>query len=266
MNIIPKPIDRFLDRTLIAFLEDAGRLFILLWESAYFIFTGRIEWVKTLTQAASIGFDSLPMTVLICLISGSVLALQTADKFAMTGADDYVGGLVALAVVREMVPIFACLTVGARSGTAIAAELAFMKVDEQVDALQVMKVSPIRYLVVPRILASIIALPMLTLVGEVIAVLGGMVVAQGVTKLHYYKYMESVWLFLERRDVLVSVYKAAIFGLIMSAICCTVGLLTKGGARDVGLATTKAVVWTAVCIIIADFILSWIFFGASYSE
>lgn len=266
MTLIPKSLDRFLDRTVIAFLEQVGVLFTILWDVCAYVFMGHIDWRKTITQTAAIGFDSMPMTILICIISGSVLSLQTADKFAMTGADDYVGGLVALAIVREMVPIFACLTVGARSGTAIAAELAYMNVDEQVSALEVMRISPVRYLVVPRIIASIIALPLLTLVGEVVAIIGGMMVAQSVSNLHYLKYMESVWLFLSRRDVLVSLYKAAIFGLMMSAICCTSGLMAKGGAREVGLATTKAVVWTAVSIIIVDFFLSWIFFGTSMSQ
>lgn len=261
---LPKFIDEFMDRTLIAFLEQSGLLFLNLWEAFRFVVAGKIDWRKVLEQTANIGFDSLPMTMLICLISGSVLALQTAEKFALTGADDYVGGLVALAIVREMGPIFACLTVGARSGTAIAAQLANMQVDEQVSALRVMHVSPVRYLIVPRLVACVIALPLLTLVGEVVGILGGMFVAFSVSNLHYHKYMESVWLFLSRRDVVISLYKALIFGVILAAISCTVGLLAKGGARDVGLSTTKAVVWIAVSIIIVDFILTWIFFGAAY--
>ena len=252
------------DRVLIPFLSAIGQLFINLRITLLFLIQGKIDWRKVWEQTASIGFDSLPMTILICLISGSVLALQTAEKFALTGANDYVGGLVALAIVREIAPIFACLTVGARSGTAIAAELANMQITEQVAALEVMHVNPIRYLMLPRLIACVVTLPMLTFVGEVVGVSGGAVVAQVVSRLHWIKYSESVWLYLTRRDITISLVKAAIFGVILAAISCTVGLSARGGAREVGRSTTKAVVWTAIAMIIADFFLSWIFFGTSY--
>ncbi len=254
---IPKPI--------IQFLDEAGGLFLNLKDSARFLLRGQTDWQKTLMQTAMVGFDSLGMSVLICVITGSVLALQTASKFAQTGTDFYVGGLVALAVVRELGPIFTCLSVGARAGTAIAAEIANMQVTSQIDALRVMGVSPIRYLFLPRLLACMIALPMLTIIGEVAAILGGMQVAYWVAGLHYHMYLESVWLFVKPYDIRVSLLKALIFGVILAAISCTVGLNAKGGAREVGLSTTKAVVWIAITIIVADFFLTWIFFGTSYS-
>jgi phospholipid/cholesterol/gamma-HCH transport system permease protein len=271
---MPKPLnDQFpprvsfvVEEPVIRFFEDAGILFLNIRDSFAYIFQGKIDWMKTIVQTAVVGFDSLGMSILICLIAGSVLALQTAAKFAQTGADAYVGGLVALAIVREIGPIFTCLAVGARAGTAIAAEIANMKVNEQIDALRVMRVDPTRYLVVPRILACIISLPLLTVVGETVAILGGMIVAQVVAQLHYHKYLESVWLNLKPYDIRVSMLKAAIFGLILAAISCTVGLNAKGGARDVGLSTTKAVVWISITIIITDFILTWIFFGTSYDS
>lgn len=247
-------------------LEETGTLVLNVWDCLKFIAAGRIDWMKTIVQTALVGFDSLGMSILICLIAGSVLSLQTAAKFAQTGADNYVGGLVALAIVREIGPIFTCLAVGARAGTAIAAEIANMKVTEQVDALRMMRVDPIRYLMLPRVLACIFALPLLTVIGEVVAIVGGMIVAQMVSGLHYHKYVESVWLYLKPSDVRVSLIKAAIFGLILAAISCTVGLNAKGGAKDVGLSTTKAVVWISITIIITDFLLTWIFFGTSYEN
>ncbi|WP_373532254.1 MlaE family ABC transporter permease [Vampirovibrio sp.] len=246
------------------FLDEAGCLFINVWDSFVFLAKGRTDWQKTIVQTALVGFDSLGMSVLICVITGSVLALQTASKFAQTGTDSYVGGLVALAIVRELGPIFTCLSVGARAGTAIAAEIANMKVTNQVDALRVMGINPIRYLFLPRMLACMIALPMLTIIGEVTAILGGMFVADWVSGLHYHMYLESVWLFVKPYDIRVSLFKAVIFGMILAAISCTVGLNAKGGAREVGLSTTKAVVWIAVTIMITDFFLTWIFFGTSY--
>lgn len=256
----------WMPKKVIGFLDEAGGLFLNLWDSLVFLFRGRTDWQKTITQTALVGFDSLGMSVLICVITGSVLALQTASKFAQTGTDSYVGGLVALAVVRELGPIFTCLSVGARAGTAIAAEIANMKVTSQVDALRVMGVNPVRYLFLPRLLACMIALPMLTIIGEVAAILGGMLVAELVAGLHYHMYLESVWLFVRPYDIRVSLLKAVIFGMILAAISCTVGLNAKGGAREVGLSTTKAVVWIAITIIITDFFLTWIFFGASYGE
>lgn len=248
------------------FFQQVGQLVLNLLAALRFIAQGRISWKNTLTEIASIGFDSLPMTLVICIISGSVLALQTADKFAQTGADAYVGGLVALAIVREIAPIFACLAVGARAGTAIASEIANMQVTEQISALKIMHVSPIRYLMVPRLIACVISLPLLTLLSEMAGIVSGMFVAQQVSHLHYSKYMESVWLTLAPYDIEVSLVKAAVFGIILAAICCTVGLSTKGGARDVGLSTTKAVVATAITIVVIDFFLTWIFFGTSYQR
>lgn len=260
-------IVRALDRIGLAVLDvfdSIGRITLTMGEATRYLLGGRVDFDKVLRQTAAIGFDSLPMTLLISVIAGSVLAVQTADKFAMTGADNYVGGLVALAIVREMGPIFACLTVGARSGTAIAAEIANMKITEQVDALKVMHVSPVRYLVVPRLLACMMALPFLTLLGETAGILGGMVVAKTTASLHYFRYIDSVWLFVSRRDIAISMYKALVFGVILAAVSCTVGLLTKGGAKEVGESTTRAVVWIAIAMIIADFFMSWIFFGTSW--
>jgi phospholipid/cholesterol/gamma-HCH transport system permease protein len=254
------------DRPIPLFFSRVGTLVLYLIEAIGFILKGRINWRMTLAQIAAIGFDSMPMALIICIISGSVLALQTAEKFAQTGADAYVGGLVSIAIVREIAPIFACLAVSARSGTAIASEIANMKVTDQVDALQIMHVSPIRYLMVPKLIACIISLPLLTLLGEVISVLSGGLVAQTVAGLHFSKYIESVWLYLAPYDIEVSLIKAGIFGLLLAGISCTVGLTTEGGARDVGLSTTKAAVATALTIVVVDFFLTWIFFGTTYER
>ncbi len=258
MSALLHPLQSAVDRI--------GYLFIFLWEAVRFIAQGKIDWRTTLSQAAAIGFDSAPMAIMICVISGSILALQTAAKFAQTGADNYVGGLVALAVVREIGPIFTCLAVGARSGTAIAAEIANMKVTEQVDALSVMHVSPVRYLFVPRLIACIMSLPLLTILGSTISILSGMIVAKSVTNLHFSKYLESIWLYLKPYDIRVSLIKSVIFGVLLASVCCSIGLLTKGGAREVGQSTTKAAVWTAITILVTDFFLTWIFFGTSFER
>lgn len=246
-------------------LEEIGQVSINLTQSFRFIWRGRINVWHVFQQTAAIGFDSIPIAMIISLISGCVLALHAADKFAMTGANAYVGSLVALAMVREMAPIFAALSVGARSGTAIASEIANMAVTNQLDAMRMMRVNPIRYLMVPRVLACILSLPLITILAEAVGIIGGMVTAQATAKIHYAMFLDSVWLALEWNDIQVSLIKAVVFGLILAGISVTTGLKAKGGARNVGLATTQATVWVAISIIIADFFLTWIFFGTSFN-
>jgi phospholipid/cholesterol/gamma-HCH transport system permease protein len=241
-------------------LDHTGRVVQLLATALAYLFRGRARLVATLAETARIGFDSLPMVLLISSISGSVLALQTADKFAQTGALGYVGGLVSLAIVREIGPIFTAMTVGARAGTAIASELANMQISEQIAALQVLRISPERYLVLPRLLAAVISLPMLTLVAEATGIIGGMLIAKNTSNLHYSQYLDSVWLMLRPYDVWVSLIKAVVFGVILAGICCSMGLSTSGGASEVGRSATRAAVWTAIVVIIVDFLLTWIYF------
>lgn len=247
-------------------LEGVGHVSENLIQSFRFIAARRINALHVVQQVAAIGFDSVPIALIISFISGCVLALHAADKFEMTGATAYVGALVGLAMVREMAPIFTALSVGARAGTAISAEIANMAVTNQLDAMKVMHVSPIRYLMVPRVLACIISMPLITVLSEAIGVFGGMVTSKITASLHYNTFLDSVWLALEWYDVQVSLFKAAIFGIILAGIAVTTGLNTKGGARNVGLATTQATVWTAIAIIIADFFLTWIFFGTSFRD
>ena len=246
-------------------VSQTGMVVLLISKALRFIARGRSNVVHTLQQTASIGFDSLPVTVLICLISGSVLGLQTAQRFAQTGADNYVGGLVSLALVREIAPIFAALAVSSRAGTAIAAEIANMVVTKQVDALRVMHVSPVRYLVVPRLLACIISLPLLTIIGEVVGIAGALLMARNVAHMHPSLFLESVWLSLKPSDVGISMIKALVFGMFLAAICCHIGLSTRGGASQVGQSTTRATVWVSVMVVVVDFFLSWLFYGGSSS-
>jgi phospholipid/cholesterol/gamma-HCH transport system permease protein len=225
------------------------------------IFKKEISLKNTIFQAAVIGYDSLPIALTISLVAGAVLSLQVAHQFVLTGADAYIGGLVSLAITREMAPIFASLAIGARAGTAMTAEIGNMNVTEQIDALKVLKVDPIGYLLVPRLLAGIVVVPMVTALAEFIGILGGMFVAQSTIALHPYLYIKSVWLYSSVYDIKASLIKAAVFGGLISLICTTHGLETRGGAREVGISTTKAAIWTAVAIPVFDLLLSWMFFA-----
>lgn len=225
------------------------------------IFRGKISLKNSIYQAATIGYDSLPIALAISLMAGAVLSLQVAQQFSLTGADSYIGGLISIAITREMAPIFAALAIGARAGTAITAEIGNMSVTEQIDALKVLKVEPVGYLLVPRLLAGIIVVPMVTLLAEFIGILGGMFVANNSVALHPYLYIKSVWLYSSVYDIKTSLVKAAVFGVLIAVICTTHGLKTAGGAREVGISTTKAAIWTAVAIPLFDLILSWMFYA-----
>jgi phospholipid/cholesterol/gamma-HCH transport system permease protein len=226
-----------------------------------FFFKAKVNIKNTLIQAAIIGFDSAPIAIIISLVSGAVLTLQISKQFIQNGADAYIGGLVAVAIIREIAPLFASLAVGARSGTAIASEIANMRVTEQVDALRVLRVDPVYYLILPRIIAGILMLPLVTILAEFLGVVGGMLVAKMTVNLHFNRYIESVWLYTDIYAIKTSLVKAMVFGLLITLICSTIGLLTKGGAKEVGRSTTKAAVWTASAIILADYIMTWIFYG-----
>ncbi len=245
-------------------LDGIGQVSLNLANAIRYLGEGRIKLAHVLQQMAAIGFDSIPVAMIISLISGCVLSLHAAEKFAMTGANAYVGSLVALATVREMGPIFTAMAIGARAGTAISAEIANMAVTNQLDAMRIMKISPIRYLMVPRLLACILSLPLITILAEAVGIWGGMITARYVASIHYPMYLDAVWLTLKWYDIEVSLIKSVVFGIILAGITVTTGLNTRGGARSVGLATTQATVWTAISIIVADFFLTWMFFGTSF--
>ncbi len=238
-----------------------GECSINFFKALKYIFSGRVNTKNLLTQSSVIGVDSLGIALVIATVSGSILALQVSKQFALSGAERYVGGLLSLALVREMAPIFAALSIGARAGTGIAAEIANMRVTEQIDAMNTLKVDPIAYLLVPRLMAGALMVPLVTLLAELLGILGGMVVAQSAIDLHPARYLTSVWLFLEPFDIYVSLIKALVFGVLITLICSTHGLLTRGGAKEVGMATTKAAIWTSLSILIFDYLITWAFYS-----
>lgn len=242
-------------------IDFIGNCVINLFKAAKCIFSGTINIKNTLIQAAIIGYDSTPIALIIALVSGAVLALQVSKQFVLSGAESYIGGLVSIAIIREMAPIFASLAIGARAGTAIAAEIGNMQVTEQVDAIKTLKVDPIAYLLVPRLIAGTIMVPMVIILAELVAILGGMWVSDYSVNLHPNMYLNSVWLYSRIHDISVSLIKGAVFGLLITLICSTHGLLTKGGAKEVGIATTRAAIWTTVSILVFDYLLTWIFYG-----
>lgn len=245
-------------RSMIRFL---GHCIINLFKSFKFVFSGKMKLKETVKQAAFIGFDSLWISLVIVFVAGSVISLQLSKQFAMSGAEGYIGSVVSFVLLRELAPGFTAMAISARSGTAMSAEIANMQITEQVDAMKTLGVDPIGYLFVPRMIASMVVVPLVTIVSEFIGILGGMIIAQSTINLHPNRFLNSIWLQTDVYDIWVSIIKASVFGLIVSLVCCTRGYLARGGAKDVGEATIKAAMYSTIILLIVDFLLSWVFFA-----
>ena len=178
----------------------------------------------------------------------------------MSGGESYVGGSIAIALIREIAPGFAALAISARAGTAICAEIANMQVSEQVDAIKTLKVDPIGYYFAPRIVAAAFTVPMVVLIAELLGILSGMGVAYYSIDLYPTRYMHTVWLWLNTKDIYISLFKAMVFGVLLTDVCATQGYLTHGGAKDVGTSTIKSAIYATVFLLVADLILNIIFY------
>lgn len=227
-----------------------------------YIFSGNVKFSSVLSRAAMISYDSLPIALSIVFIAAVVIALQVSKQFLMSGAESYVGGFLAVALIRELAPGFAALAISARAGTAISAEIANMKVTSQVDALKTLKVDPVGYYFAPRILAGAITVPMVVILAELFGILGGMIISYFTIGLHPNRYMSSVWLFLNTRDIYISIFKGFIFGIIIPLVCATQGYKTTGGAKGVGISTTKAAILSTVYLLMADLLVTFLFYVA----
>ena len=227
-----------------------------------YIFARQVRFSTIISQAAAISYDSLSISLIIAFIAAAVIAIQVAKQFLMSGADTYIGGTIAIVMIREIAPGFVALAIGARAGTAISAEIANMQVTSQVDAIKTLKVDPVGYYFTPRILGATITVPMVVLIAEVIGVLGGMLVSNATIDLHPARYMNSVWLWLSTRDIYISLLKAAVFGGLIALVCATQGYETKGGAKEVGNSTTQAAVLSTIYLLVADFVINLIFYIA----
>ncbi len=229
-------------------------------QSGKYVLKGNLKFSDVVAQMASIGFDSLGICLSIVFIAAAVIALQVAHQFLMSGGDSYIGGFLAIALIREIAPGFAALALAARSGTAICAQVANMQVTNQIDAMEVLKVDSIGYYFAPRIVASALGGLFITILAELTGVLGGALVSFYSIDLHPSRYFNSVWLMLQVKDINISLFKGIIFGALIALVCSTVGYNTKGGAKNVGEATTKASILCCVYILVADLIIDILFY------
>lgn len=241
-------------------IEFLGKCIQNLLISIRYTLTGKTRFCSIITQAASISYDSLIISLVIVFVTAAVIAIQVSKQFLMTGAEAYVGGSIAVVMIREIAPGFVALAIGARAGTAISAEIANMKVTSQVDAIKTLKVDPVGYYFSPRLIAAAFTVPMVVLLAEMIGIVGGLVVSNATIGLHPARYINSVWLWLSTKDIYISLLKAFIFGILIALVCATQGYETKGGAKDVGISTTRAAVLSTVYMLLADFIINIIFY------
>ena len=247
----------------LAVLTYLGEILILLWR-AIKAMRGGINVKDLIEQMASLGVNSVSIALLTTTTSGAVLALYFAPFLKQYGAEGFTGAVVALAIARELAPVLTGVVVAARAGSAIAAELGTMKVTEQIDALRALAVSPIQYLVVPRILAAVIMVPLVCALADAGGIYGGYLLSKSEGVLPT-TYLNSMKQFIDPADFVKGILKTLVFGLIIALVGCHQGLETRGGATEVGRATTNAVVLSIVLIYIANFVLTYFMFSQTVS-
>ncbi len=251
-----------LGRFVFNFLLATGRFGLFTAQTIRYMFTPPFYYKQLLTQLIEIGFYSLPVVALTTLFAGMVIALQTYTGFSQFSSEGPVSLVVLISVTRELAPVMAGLMVAGRIGASMAAELGTMRVTEQIDALSTLSTNPIKYLIVPRVLAGILMLPVLVLIGDIIGICGGYLI--GIYKLEFNAttYLVNTWTYLKTMDIVSGLTKAAVFGFIITILGCYNGYNSKGGAQGVGAATTNAVVSASILILIFNYILTELFFNA----
>ncbi len=241
-------------------LQEMGGMAVLLGQSLLYLPRRPYRWRYFFRQLEFIGVNSLFIVILTGLFTGMVLALQAYYGLRKFGGESMLGAGVALSMTRELGPVLTALMVAARAGSAMAAELGTMKVTEQVDALLAMAVHPVHYLALPRLLASVIMVPLLTVISVFIGIVGGYFVGVILLGVNPGTYMQKMLEVVTADDLYNGLYKSVVFGLLLAVISCYEGLQAKGGAEGVGLVTTRAVVLSAIAILIFDYIMTAMLF------
>jgi phospholipid/cholesterol/gamma-HCH transport system permease protein len=263
MQEVLRPERKF-DFDPLAFVEEWTTVGVELWgqttltgvAAIKYLLRGQIDWKEAFRQAALIGVGSLYVVGVTGLFTGFAMSLQISQELVAFGADTSVGGVVALALIREVGPITAGVMVAGRVGSAMAAELASMVVLEQIDALKIMRIDPVRFLVVPRFVAAMVMIPALSIYSMSLGLIGAVFVAQAKANIPPAIFLDSVKQTIVDTDFVVNIVKSVINAAIIIFFSCTIGLKARGGAEEVGLATTRAVVWSMTVIFIFNYIVT----------
>ena len=259
MNGVSGAFDR-LGRAVLENVEEMGKILLLFVSVLAWMFRPPLKLRNIFKQMEFVGVKSIFVVVLTGTFTGMVMALQGYHGFRMFSAESLVGGTVALGMTRELGPVLTSLMVTARAGSAMAAELGTMRVTEQIDALYVMAVNPVKHLIVPRVIAGVLMVPLLTVVADFVGILGGYFVGVHILGINSGVFVKNITRLVELDDIYNGLVKAACFGLILSLIGCYKGFNTRGGAEGVGRATTEAVVLASITILISDYFLTAIMF------
>ncbi len=243
-----------------AILEGFGSTLQLLIRSIGYAGTLPRQWGRFIEQCYMIGYTTLPIVAILSFFIGSVLALQAGYSMQNFGTQQFIGSLVGLSMARELGPVMVAILVAGRVGSAIAAELASMKVYQEVDALVTMNIPPARMLVMPRLAASLVMVPVLALIGDLVGWFGGAIVSKytAIISIEPEAYFAVLRHYTHFDDVMNGLVKAEIFGFVVVLVCCNIGLNTRGGPREIGASVTRAVVVSLILILVLDYFVTQI--------
>ena len=242
------------------FFYSIGEIVNFFLDSLKFAIIGKFYHQIFFKQCIKIGFNSLPVVGLTSIFTGMVLALQSYTGFSRFSAESAIPNVVVLSITRELAPVLAGLMVAGRSGAAIAAEIGTMKVTEQIDALKTLSTNPYNYLIIPRILAGIISLPILVFIGDIIGVMGGYLICVNLLNFNPTVYLQNTFNFVQFIDVFSGLVKASVFGFLITFMGCYHGFNARGGAQGVGQSTTYSVVSSSILILLMNYIITSFFF------
>ena len=254
--IIPEAIGR----SVLKICASIGSIAMFFYSFVICLFTPPIYIKSLLSQLVRIGYNSLPVIGLTAFFTGGVLALQIYVGGSRFNAENIVASIVALGITRELGPVIAGLMLAGRVSASISAEIATMRVTEQIDALITLSTNPMKYLVVPRVLAAVISLPILVIIADIIGIMGGFVVGTKTLGFIEQSYIKNTLDIIELRDVMSGLIKAAVFGFIVAFMGCYHGYNSTGGAQGVGRSTTLAVVSASIFILASNYILTSLVF------
>jgi phospholipid/cholesterol/gamma-HCH transport system permease protein len=257
---------RYVRARALDWVAEVGRVTLLLRDVARFLTPGLRSFDRVVQQMSAIGVGSLWLVLVVSLFTGAVAAVQAAYQFTSVVPMRYLGSVILRSVIIELGPVLTALVIGGRVGASIAAELGTMKVTEQIDALRAMAIHPVRYLVVPRVVAAVVMLPIITIFADAIAIFGGYVVAITSIGVTPHTYTQSLKDFFLLKDLWSGLIKSFVFGGIIGTMGCYYGFATEGGAEGVGIATTRAVVASCVLVLISDYVLAHVLFRFVFAE
>ncbi|HTR96624.1 MAG TPA: ABC transporter permease [Candidatus Acidoferrales bacterium] len=250
----------YLRQQVLEAIAEVGRIFLMVLETLRSLGRGLRAGGLIVDQMNAIGVQSLMLVFIVSLFTGAVAAVQAAYQFSNVVPLKFLGSVILRSVIIELGPVLTALIVGGRVGASIAAELGTMRVTEQIDALEAMAINPVRYLVVPRVVAAIVMLPVLTVLSDAIGVMGGYVVAVTSIGVSTHTYVTGLKQFFFTKDLMSGLIKSLFFGGIIGWMGCYYGFRTEGGAEGVGVATTRAVVASCVLVLISDYVLANVLF------